>query len=375
LLGTTLLAACTPSSPIPAATSAAAAPTVKIGVIEMLTGGSALYGNAVLNGLKVAASDINAKGGILGKQIELDVHDNASDDAQTTTLMKQLAQDASIGAVIPPTYQANFLVACAAANSLHVPAVSAQSGPPDTKSNPNGWCYTMTTDPSTQISSTFNYLHETYGYSKFDMVYDQTNGYVSFQRPNIEAAARAGNYQLNEIGVTGTQSDFGPQVTRLIQDAPDATFPFMTIEDGARFMQQARAKGYSAPFFDPVSSLTSGRLVSLSGGAAEGLVASTPQSAGDLPSFRAFLDSYQKVTGSPLDDPTYAGFGYDALNAIAAGMTAANSTIDRTAIQTAINKLANPCFSICYSSLQGGAFLGAKFYFVKLGPQGFVPNS
>jgi branched-chain amino acid transport system substrate-binding protein len=256
LFSCALLSGCSPSGSAsssaaapPAATqpppTSAAASTVKIGVIEMLTGGSALYGNAVLNGLKVAASVMNDKGGILGKKIDLAVQDNASDDAQTTTLMKQLSQDSSIGAIIPPTYQANFLVACATANSLHVPAVSAQSGPPDTKSNPDGCCYTMTTDPSAPISSTFDYLHQKYGYKTFDMVYDQTNGYVSFQRPNIEAAASAGNYQLNEVGVGAGQSDFGPQITRVIQDKPDATFPFMTIEDGARFMQQAKAKGYT----------------------------------------------------------------------------------------------------------------------------------
>jgi branched-chain amino acid transport system substrate-binding protein len=357
------------------AASTAAGGTVKIGVIEMLTGGSALYGNAVLAGLKVAASDLNAKGGILGKQIELTVQDNASDDAQTTTLVKQVAQDSSIGAIVPPTYQANFLVACSAVNSLKLPAVSAQSGPPDTKANPDGWCQTMTTDPSTQISATFDYLHQKYGYSKFDMPYDQTNGYVSFQRPNIEAAAKKGGYTLNEIGLVGTQSDFGPQITKVIEDKPDATFPFMTIEDAARFMQQSKTKGYAGPWFDPVSSLTSGRLSSLSGGAAEGLIASTPQSAGDIPSFKAFLDSFQKQTGNALDDPTYTGFGYDALSAIAGGMTAAKSTTDRTAIQSAITKLDNPCFSICFASQKGSAFLAAKFFFVKLTSQGYVPNT
>src|SRR5579859_807785 len=165
------------------AASAQTGGTIRIGVIEMLTGNSAFYGNAVLDGIKVAQKQLNDSGGIMGKPVELVIQDNASDDAQTTTLMKQMAQDPTIGAVIPPTYQKNFLVACAGANSLHLPAVSAQSGPPDAKSNPEGWCYTMTTDPATQISATFDYLHQKYGYTSFDMVYDQTNGYVSFQKP------------------------------------------------------------------------------------------------------------------------------------------------------------------------------------------------
>jgi ABC-type branched-subunit amino acid transport system substrate-binding protein len=233
----------------------------------------------------------------------------------------------------------------------------------------------MTTDPGTQISATFDYLHQKYGYSTFDMVYDQTNGYVAFQRPNIEDAAKSGGYTLNEIGVDGTNSDFSPQITTLFRDNPDATFPFLTIEDGARFMQQARQQGYSAPFFDPVSQLTSRRLVSLSGGAAVGLLASTPQSAGDIPSFQAFLDTYQQVTGNTLDDPTYTGFGYDALNAIAAAMNAAGTNTDRSAINSAVTNLQSPCFSICFSTENQGAFLAAKFYFVKLSDEGFVPDT
>jgi ABC-type branched-subunit amino acid transport system substrate-binding protein len=140
-------------------------------------------------------------------------------------------------------------------------------------------------------------------------------------------------------------------------------------------MQQARQQGYAAPFFDPVSQLTSRRLTSLSGGAAQGLIASTPQSAGDIPSFQAFLDEYQQVTGNTLDDPTYTGFGYDALHAIVAAMTAANTSTDRSAIQYAITNLQNPCFSICFSTQSGGAFLAAKFYFVRLDEQGFVPDT
>jgi hypothetical protein len=55
-------------------------------------------------------------------------------------------------------------------------------------------------------------------------------------------------------------------------------------------------------------------------------------------------------------------------------MTAAGSTTDRAAIQAAITKLGTPCFSICYASQKGGAFLASKFYFVKLGAAGFAPN-
>ena len=85
-------------------------------------------------------------------------------------------------------------------------------------------------------------------------------------------------------------------------------------------MKQAADKGYEGSWFDPVSQLTSKRIPELSGGAAVGMLASTPQSAGDIESFQAFLDAYKTKNGQPLDDPTYTGFGYDALMNLAAAM-------------------------------------------------------
>src|SRR5258708_19767972 len=52
--------------------------TVKIGVITPLTGSQAAFGNAHKNGYQIALDQINAKGGVLGKKLELDVYDDQS---------------------------------------------------------------------------------------------------------------------------------------------------------------------------------------------------------------------------------------------------------------------------------------------------------
>lgn len=351
----------------------AANDTVKVGVIEMLTGGSAFYGNAVLEGIKVAEAEINASGGINGKKIQLVILDNASDNAQAASLTAQLASDKSILVGITPTYQPNFNAACARANADGFPMVSAQSGPPDPKNNPQGWCWTMTTDPIAQATYTFKTLKAEKGWKRFVMVYDQDNGYVAFQRPNIRESAKAAGVDLEEVGVAAGTSDFGPQITRARNANADAVFPFFTIEDAARFMKQARQRGLKTPWFDPVSQLTSKRLPELSGGAATGLFASTPQSPDDIASFKAFLRSYAKLNGKELDDPTYTGFGYDALRLIARAMKDAGTTTNRAAIKAQINKYKTPCFSICFTGRQDiGAFLAGKFYLVTLSTKGFV---
>lgn len=70
--------------------SAATAQTIKIGVNEPLTGAFAASGTYVVNGAKIAADEINAKGGLLGKKIELVVEDNKSNPTEAAAVAEKL---------------------------------------------------------------------------------------------------------------------------------------------------------------------------------------------------------------------------------------------------------------------------------------------
>src|SRR5215211_8628610 len=69
---------------------AANAQTIKIGVNEPLTGAFAASGTYVVNGAKIAADEINAKGGILGKKIELVIEDNKSNPTEAAAVAEKL---------------------------------------------------------------------------------------------------------------------------------------------------------------------------------------------------------------------------------------------------------------------------------------------
>ena len=60
----------------------AAQDAIKVGVIQPLTGAFAASGNYVANGAKIAADEINAKGGVLGKKLELVIEDNKSNPTE-----------------------------------------------------------------------------------------------------------------------------------------------------------------------------------------------------------------------------------------------------------------------------------------------------
>ena len=71
-------------------TDAAAQSTIQIGLVQPLTGAFAAAGTDVVNGAKIAADEINAKGGVLGKKLELITEDTKSNPTEAAAVAEKL---------------------------------------------------------------------------------------------------------------------------------------------------------------------------------------------------------------------------------------------------------------------------------------------
>src|SRR5262249_10990308 len=65
-------------------------PSIKIGVIEPLTGAFAASGTYVVNGARIAADEVNAKGGVIGRKLELVIQDNKSNPTEAVAVAEKL---------------------------------------------------------------------------------------------------------------------------------------------------------------------------------------------------------------------------------------------------------------------------------------------
>jgi branched-chain amino acid transport system substrate-binding protein len=95
---------------------------IKIGMVAALTGPVAAYGVQTTNAFKLAVRDINAAGGIMGRDVELAVVDNQSKPDAVPALMRQLVSDGAnllLGASSSPV----TIVAAQAADQLKVPLI------------------------------------------------------------------------------------------------------------------------------------------------------------------------------------------------------------------------------------------------------------
>ncbi|RKJ59411.1 ethanolamine utilization protein EutJ, partial [Butyricicoccus sp. 1XD8-22] len=101
------------------------AEVIKIGANLELSGDVASYGSSILKGAQLAIEEINAKGGIDGKQIELVSADNKSENAEAVAAALKLATQDKVHAMIGPATSGNMLATVQIANTNKVPVVTA----------------------------------------------------------------------------------------------------------------------------------------------------------------------------------------------------------------------------------------------------------
>ena len=110
----------------PAALLAQQKPPVKLAVITALTGPLGSYGKLQELLVKLAAEDINAKGGINGSPLQLDVGDAQTDPGQSVLLFRKYAGEGYLG-VVGPLTGTQWETVSPLANQINMPAISANA--------------------------------------------------------------------------------------------------------------------------------------------------------------------------------------------------------------------------------------------------------
>lgn len=94
-----LLSGCAGKSTAPASDSE----PIKIGVLGAMSGGSAILGKQQKQGVDLAVKEINASGGILGRQVEVSYRDDEADPTKCKTAAEELVDKLGVNFVVGPT--------------------------------------------------------------------------------------------------------------------------------------------------------------------------------------------------------------------------------------------------------------------------------
>jgi branched-chain amino acid transport system substrate-binding protein len=202
-----------------AASSPAPSGPIKIGLLTSLTGNYAPLGTSDKLAAVQVVEQVNAKGGINGRKVELDIVDDASDPNQTVQQLTKLIDDGVVAIEGPPQSTAELAIK-PIVNEKKIPDVSV--GAADQQVLPPTPYMWQTTPLSSQVATACLRFLQQQGKTKLAMLTDTKNAYAI-------AGHDAAKQKLGDFGLTlvddetfeTSQTNFAPQITRIQSFKPD----------------------------------------------------------------------------------------------------------------------------------------------------------
>lgn len=326
------LAACGSSAASSAASSDAAASTgsttasadftpIKIGGIGPVTGGAAIYGQAVKNAEELAVKEINEAAGytVFDFKFEDDEHD-AEKSVNAYNTLKDWGMQVLAG---PTTTTPSLAVAAETANDnlfMMTPSASAEAVI-QTGDNVFQICFT---DPNQGVASA-DYIADNALGTKVGIIYDSSDAYSTgiHDKFKAEAAAKGLEVVADEAFTADNKSDLSTQLTKCQTAGADLVFLPIYYQEASQILISANSSGYAPKFFgcDGMDGILT--IKGFDTSLAEGLMLLTPFAADAADEkTQAFVTAYKEAYG---DTPNqFAADAYDVVYAIYDAVKAGN---------------------------------------------------
>ena len=330
IAGTLILTACHPGRE---AQTAATTGDIPVGVYGALTGDQASFGTSTVNGVKLAADEINAAGGVLGRKIRLVVEDDQGRAEEAASVVTKLITSSNVIALIGENSSNQSLAAAPIAQSNGVPMISPSSTNPAVTEKGEYIFRVCFTDPY-QGKALASFVRKQLKLDTAAILVDRKNDY-SVGLANVFRAEleRAGGRIVAEQSYGGGDSEFRPQLTTIRAANPQALFiPGFYTEVG-QIAIQARDLGLNVPLVGG-DGWDSPAVIQIGGKSIEGSYFSDHYFVGDTrPVVQTFVNEYRRRHGK--NPEATAALGYDALKIFAEAARRAGS-LDRKAIRDQI---------------------------------------
>lgn len=299
--------------------------TILIGEFASLTGKEATFGISSHEGTILAVKEINAAGGVLGKQLELKTEDDQSKAGEPANVVNKLISKDGVVAILGEVASSRSLEAAPICQQNGVPMISPASTNPKVTETGDHIFRVCFIDPF-QGTVMANFATKTLNAKKVavftDVKSDYSKGLAKFFKEGI---AKAGGQVVAELDFNGGDKDFKAQLTAIKTAGPDAVFIPAYYTDVALICIQAKQLGISIPFLGG-DGWESPTLIEIGKDAVEGHYFSTHYSAdAGTPKVQNFVDSYKKEYQGKVPD-AMAALGYDSAMFLADAIKRANST-------------------------------------------------
>ncbi|WP_257166889.1 ABC transporter substrate-binding protein [Bradyrhizobium sp. SRS-191] len=240
---------------------------IKIANVAELSGGGATVGTNWKNGIDLAVEEINAKGGILGRKIEVS-HADSQSNPGVARAQVQKALDGEPYVLLGPGYSGSVKVTAPLAAEAGITQIMGGEAAELTQSG-NKFLFRTSFGQQSSMPKVAKYINDELKAKSVAVVWvnnDFGRGgrdviTKEFNRLGIKVAA--------DLSTEAGQADFAADVSKIKAAAPDAVFIYVNEEESARILKEIKRQGVTAPLIGETT-LVGQKVIELAGDAANG---------------------------------------------------------------------------------------------------------
>ncbi|MEN3328259.1 MAG: branched-chain amino acid transport system substrate-binding protein [Acidobacteriota bacterium] len=299
--------------------------TIEIGYFGDLTGPTFNFGQSAINGVLMAASEVNQSGGINGRKIDIVIEDDKGSPEEAARLTAKLIDQDKVVAIIAGGISGNSRAAAPKAQASHIPLISPSSTDPAVTQTGNyifRACFVDTFQGEVMASFAVNTLKAKKAAILTDFNSPYSKGLTDYFKLSF---GRLGGMIVSEQTYTQGDADFKGQLSMIRSAEPDVIYIPGYYVEVALIAKQARMIGLTQPLLGG-DGWDAPELWQIGGDALNGAYISTHYSADNpSPEIQQFVGLYKQRYSNLLPD-AHAALAYDAARILFAAIARAGST-------------------------------------------------
>jgi branched-chain amino acid transport system substrate-binding protein len=221
----------------------------RIGVITSLTGSLAAFGEAHKNGYAIALDEINAKGGVLGKKVELDFYDDQSKPDQAVQGVSKLVDQDNVPIILGSYSSESTRAIIGSVTQRETPLIIPTATADNVMDSKSPWVFRICAGANDYARTTIAFLKANGAPKTIAIVYENTN----FGQSNMKAMqAAAKDAGMNVVAVESYEAkspDYKAVLQRVKQANPDVVYLCSYLLDATTLMRQSREVDFNPRYY------------------------------------------------------------------------------------------------------------------------------
>lgn len=311
---------------------------IKIGGGFALTGAESSLDLPAANGAKLAVKEINAAGGVLGKQLDLIIHDSKYDMTVTAQTAKQFVEEDKVQAMIGYTDTDSVIASGPTIQAAGIPFITAGATSPKIPSQIGDLMFLAAFGDNVQAAAGAEFAIQKFGKNAYLLV-DKGVEYTTLLGAYFKSRfVEAGGTIVLEDTYEDAATDFSGQITKMKALTPQPDFFYIAAMpyNVGPLVKQMRDAGVTGPVVGG-DGYDTPDLVSVAGAAADNVFFSTHaliDATGGTDGIKKFMAAYKAEYGHDPEN-AFAALGYDTVYLLVDAIKRAGS-MDSTKLKAAI---------------------------------------